>query len=119
MRELRIGLVGAGWMGKVHAMSYRTAQSAFGPEPAVPVLASIADLRLDIAERAAREYGFEKAVPNWRALLDDPSIDIIDICTPNDLHVDVALAALEAGKHVYCEKPLARTVEDAGRGAEG
>ena len=118
MRELRIGLVGAGWMGKVHAMSYRTAQSAFGPEPAVPVLASIADLRLDIAERAAREYGFEKAVPDWHALLDDPSIDIIDICTPNDLHVDVALAALEAGKRVYCEKPLANTVEDARRMAE-
>jgi predicted dehydrogenase len=62
MRELRIGIVGAGWMGKVHAMSYRTAFSAFGPEPASPVLASIADLNLEMAERAAHEYGVARAV---------------------------------------------------------
>ena len=53
MRELRIGLIGGGWMGKVHSMSYRTAESAFGPDPAVPILAAVADMRQDLAERAA------------------------------------------------------------------
>ena len=65
MRELRIGLIGAGWMGKVHSMSYRTAQSAFGPAPAVPVLAAIADIRPDIAERAARDFGYERAAKDY------------------------------------------------------
>ncbi len=118
MRELRIGIVGAGWMGKVHAMSYRTAFSAFGPEPAMPVLASIADLNLEMAERAAHEFGVAGAVADWRQIVEDPSIDIIDICTPNDMHFDMAMAALEAGKHVYCEKPLANTVDLARQMAE-
>jgi predicted dehydrogenase len=118
MRELRIGIVGAGWMGKVHAMSYRTARSAFGPDPAEPVLASIADLNLEMAERAARDCGVSRAVADWREIIDDKSIDIVDICTPNDMHFDVAMAALAAGKHVYCEKPLANTVDLARQMAE-
>jgi predicted dehydrogenase len=118
MRELRIGIVGGGWMGKVHAMSYRTARSAFGPEPAVPVLASIADLNLEMAQRAAHECGVARAVADWREVVEDPSIDIVDICTPNDLHADVAIAALAAGKHVYCEKPLANTIDLARQMAE-
>src|SRR6476659_4286288 len=113
MRQVRIGLVGAGWMGKVHSMSYRTARSAFGPEPAEPVLAAIADVNIELAERAAREYGYERAVADWRAIVDDPTIDIVDICTPNDMHFDVAMAAIEAGKHVNCEKPLANKIDHA------
>ena len=113
MRTLRIGIVGGGWMGKVHAMSYRTARSAFGPEPAVPVVAVMADLTMELAEAAARECGVDRAVADWRSIVDDPQIDIVDICTPNDMHFDVAMAAVAAGKHVYCEKPLANTVESA------
>ena len=111
MRELRIGIVGGGWMGKVHAMSYRTARSAFGPAPAVPVVAAMADVTLELAERAARECGVDRAVDDWRSIIDDKSIDIVDVCTPNDMHFDMAMAAIEAGKHVYCEKPLANTVD--------
>jgi predicted dehydrogenase len=118
VRELRIGLVGAGWMGKVHSMSYRTAQSAFGPEPAVPVLAAVADMRPDIARRAAHDFGYERAVDHWREIVDDPSIDIVDICTPNDLHFEVAMAAIAAGKHVNCEKPLAHSLDQARQMAE-
>jgi predicted dehydrogenase len=112
MRELRIGVIGAGWMGKVHAMSYRTARSAFGPEPAVPVLAAIADLNLQMAERAAHECGFDRAVADWHSIIDDPTIDIVDICTPNDMHFEAAMLAIAAGKHVYCEKPLANTADE-------
>lgn len=111
MKELRIGLVGAGWMGKVHAMSYRTARQAFGPEPAVPVLKTIVDVDEGLARRGAVECGFERASTDWRDIVDDPQIDIVDICTPNDMHFDVAMAAIAAGKHVYCEKPLANTVD--------
>lgn len=118
MRKLRIGLVGAGWMGKVHSMSYRTARNAFGPDPAEPVLAAIADATPEIAVRAAREFGYERAARDWREIVEDPSIDIVNICTPNDMHVDVALAAIAAGKHVWCEKPLANTLEDASRMTE-
>ncbi len=113
MRTLRIGIVGGGWMGKVHAMSYRTARSAFGPEPAVPVVTTMADVTKELAEHAAQECGIERAVSDWHAIVDDPEIDIVDICTPNDMHFDVAMAAIAAGKHVYCEKPLSHTVEQA------
>ncbi|MBV8566233.1 MAG: Gfo/Idh/MocA family oxidoreductase [Methylobacteriaceae bacterium] len=113
MRTLRIGMVGAGWMGKVHSMSYRTARSAFGPEPAAPVLASIADVSLELAQKGAGEFGYERAVSDWREIIDDKSIEIVDICTPNDMHFDVAMAAIAAGKHVYCEKPLANSVDHA------
>jgi predicted dehydrogenase len=73
-------------MGKVHSMSYRTAQSAFGPEPAVPVLDAVMDSSRPLAERAQREYGYRRVVDDWRAIVDDPAIDIVDICTPNDMH---------------------------------
>jgi len=102
MRELRIGLVGAGWMGKVHSAAYRAARQAFGPEPAVPVLDAVADASPALAERAAAEYGYARAVPDWREVVADPGIDIVDVCTPNDAHFEVAMAAVEAGKHVYC-----------------
>ncbi len=111
MRELRIGLVGAGWMGKVHSMAFHSARQAFGPEPAVPVLDAVADIDAGQAERAARDYGYARAVADWREIVNDPAIDIVDVCTPNDMHFDVAMAAIAAGKHVYCEKPLANSVE--------
>jgi predicted dehydrogenase len=113
LRKLQIGIVGGGWMGKVHAMSYRTARSAFGPDPATPVIAVLADINSELAEAATRECGIEKAVADWRSVVDDQNIDIIDICTPNDMHFDIAMAAIAAGKHVYCEKPLSHNVDQA------
>lgn len=113
MRKLQIGIIGGGWMGKVHAMSYRTARSAFGPDPATPVIAVLADINSELAEAAARECGIEKAVGDWRSVVDDQNIDIIDICTPNDMHFDIAMAAIAAGKHVYCEKPLSHNIDQA------
>ena len=113
MRELKIGLVGAGWMGKAHAMCYRTQRLAFGGQPATPVLEILADVNDEIASRAARELGFRRHTADWREVIDDPSVDIVDINTPNDLHPDIALAAVAAGKHVYCEKPLANDAKTA------
>ena len=110
MAELRIGLIGAGWMGKAHSMSYRTARLAFGGKPAAPVLEVVADATEETAARAAAELGFRRHARDWREVVEDPSIDIVNITTPNDLHYDVAMAAVAAGKHVYCEKPLTNDV---------
>ena len=115
MAELRIALVGAGWMGKAHAMAYRTARLAFGGEPAAPVLEVVADATEEIAARAAAELGFRRHARDWREVVDDPGVDIVNITTPNDLHHEVAMAAVAAGKHVWCEKPL---TNDAGTSFE-
>ena len=106
MPELKIGLIGAGWMGKTHAMSYRAARLAFGGRPAAPVLEVVADVNEEVAARAAAQLGFRRHARDWREVVEDPNVDIVDVTTPNDLHYDVAMAAIAAGKHVYCEKPL-------------
>ena len=110
MADLKVGLIGAGWMGKAHAMSYRTARLAFDGKPAAAVLEVVADANEEIAARAAAEMGFRRHARDWREVVDDPSIDIVDITTPNDLHFDIAMAAIAAGKHIWCEKPLTNDV---------
>ncbi len=107
MAAVRIGLIGAGFMGKIHSIAYRNAAMLFGSEiPAVnPVL--VTDFDPALAERAARDWGWGRAVATWQEITGSQDIDVVDICTPNDNHVDIALDALERGKHVLCEKPLA------------
>jgi predicted dehydrogenase len=73
----------------------------------------LADRSDEIATAAARQLGFPKAVSDWRLLVEDPAVDVVAIATPNAMHKPVALAALAAGKAVYCEKPLATTLADA------
>ena len=76
---------------------------------------AIADQNDTLAEQARSRLGFAKAYADWRPLVEDPEVDVVDITTPNYLYVEPALAALEAGKHVYCEKPMAVKVTDAQR----
>jgi predicted dehydrogenase len=109
MREIRIGLIGAGWMGKAHAVAYRNVAAVFGAEPAVPKLELVADLNPEWARAAAENLGFARWTADWREVVDDPEVDVVDITAPNHVHAEVALAALAAGKPVYCEKPLALT----------
>jgi predicted dehydrogenase len=118
MREVRVGLVGAGWMGKAHAVAYKNLPLVFGPEPAVPKLELIADVDPERAQAAAEALGFARWSGDWREVARDPAIDLVDICAPNDAHPGVALAALEAGKAVYCEKPLANSAAETRRMAE-
>ena len=110
MTELKVGLIGAGWMGKAHAMSYRTQRLAYDGKPAAAVLETVADANEEIAARAAAEMGFRRHARDWREIVEDPTIDIVDITTPNDLHFDIAMAAIAAGKHIWCEKPLTNDV---------
>jgi predicted dehydrogenase len=118
MGEVRVGLVGAGWMGKAHAVAYKNIPLVFGPEPAVPKLEMVADVNPDWARTAAQALGFARWSRDWRDLVHDPAIDLVDICAPNDAHAEIALAALDAGKAVYCEKPLANAAADTRKMAE-
>jgi predicted dehydrogenase len=118
VNEVRIGLVGAGWMGKAHAVAYRNVPMVFGPEPAVPALEMVADVNAAWAEAAAHNLGFARWSADWREVVADPRVDVVDITAPNDVHREIALAALAAGKPVYCEKPLANTAGETREMAE-
>ena len=110
--QLRVGLIGSGFMGKAHVFGYATAAKTFDL-PYDICLHSIADLNDDAAQRAARAFGFANATSDWHKIVNDPNIDIVSITAPNALHKPMSLAAIAAGKHVYCEKPLAPLAEDA------
>jgi predicted dehydrogenase len=113
--SLNVGLIGAGFMGKAHSLAYAAMPMFFWPAPAIPQRKVIAEVTDELAAEAARRYGYERSTSDWRTVIDDPSIDVIDIATPNDTHCEIAVAAAEAGKHIICEKPLARTRDEARR----
>lgn len=113
MKKLNIGLVGAGFMGKAHVVGYANMQKFFWPAPAIPLLKTVCDIDGDIAREAKERFGFENYCTDWHDLIEDPDIDVISICTPNNSHAPIAIAALQAGKHVLCEKPIASTLSDA------
>lgn len=110
--RIGVGLIGSGFMGKAHALGFATAARVFDL-PFEVDLAVLADADAALAERAGRALGFRRWTGNWRDLLADPELGIIDVTTPNALHREMALAAIAAGKHVYCEKPLAPTSAEA------
>lgn len=113
MKKLNVGLIGAGFMGKAHSLAYMAMPMFFWPAPAIPVRKTIVDVSDSIAAEAAQRFGFEKSTSDWRSVVEDPEIDIIDIATPNHLHAEIAIAAAAAGKHIISEKPLARNGEEA------
>jgi len=112
-KTLNIGLIGSGFMGQAHADAFRRAALLYRNLPAIPVLHTLADATPELAQSAATRFGFAHSTANWRELVNNPEIDVVDITTPNAMHVEMALAAIEAGKHVYCEKPLTVKLEDA------
>lgn len=105
------GLIGSGFMGKTHALALANVNRIFDL-PLQVELHTLADIDETTAEKAARQLGFAHATGNWCDLIADPTINLIDITTPNRFHKEMALAAIEAGKHVYCEKPLAPSAAD-------
>ena len=112
MQTLRIGLIGTGYMGKAHAIAFKMVGTVF-PLSAQPVCELVAEVNAELAHQQAKLLGFNRATGDWRALVQDPDVDIVDICSPNYLHKEMALAAIAAGKHVYAEKPLALNAKDA------
>ena len=112
MREIGIGLIGTGFMGKAHAIAYRAASAIF-PDCPRPILRAVSDINGPAARAMAVQFGFQEWSADWHSLLGDPSIDVISITTPNVMHREMALAAISAGKHVHCEKPIAPNAADA------
>ena len=110
--RLGVGLVGSGFMGKAHAYAFAAVSHIFNL-PLEPELAVLAERDAETAQNAARRLGFAAGTGDWRELVDSPEVDVVAIAAPNHLHKPIAMAALAAGKHVYCEKPLAGTLEDA------
>lgn len=114
---LGVAMVGAGFMGAVHSLAWREAGRMFHLGR-TPRMVAVAARRPEAVADAASRWGWEEGVTDWRSLLSREDIDVIDICTPGDSHAPIALAALEANKHVLCEKPLANTVAEAESMAE-
>ena len=110
--RLRVALIGHAFMGRAHAQAWRTAPHFF-PLPLQPELAVVVGRNEDRARAAAANFGAEEWSINWQDVIARDDIDLIDICTPGDQHAEIAIAALRAGKHVLCEKPLARSVPEA------
>ena len=118
VKKLNVGLVGAGFMGKAHVVAYSNMPKLFWPAPFYPVFKTVCDIVPEIAEDAKERFGFEKCCTDYMDIINDPEIDIVSICTPNNVHAEVAIAALNAGKHVLCEKPISATTEEAKAMAE-
>ncbi|WP_349295081.1 Gfo/Idh/MocA family oxidoreductase (plasmid) [Thioclava sp. 'Guangxiensis'] len=112
-KTLKIGLIGSGFMGQAHADAFRRAAMLYPDLPAQPELYMLADATETLAAKAAARFGFARSTGDWRQLVSDPEVDIVDITSPNALHHEMALAAIATGKHVYCEKPLSVTVAEA------
>ncbi|WP_028276100.1 Gfo/Idh/MocA family oxidoreductase [Arthrobacter sp. I3] len=113
-KPLRVGMVGYAFMGAAHSHAWRTAPRFFDL-PLAPELAAVAGRNPEGVRAAAAKYGWDSVETDWRALIERDDIDLIDICTPGNTHAEIAIAALEAGKHVLCEKPLANSVAEAER----
>src|SRR3954463_2094697 len=111
-QPLSVAVIGAGMAGRSHAAAYRMAGTVFGAGLPPIRLAAIADANTALAEDTARRYGYEKALPSWEAVAEDPSIDAVSIVVGNALHRPISEASIAAGKHVLCEKPLAGSMED-------
>ncbi|MDX3927370.1 MAG: Gfo/Idh/MocA family oxidoreductase [Shinella sp.] len=114
MKALGVGLIGTGYMGKCHALAWNNVSAVFG-DVERPRLVHLAEADAELAGVRAREFGFARATADWRDLLADPDVDVISVTTPNQFHAEMAVAALEAGKHVWCEKPMAPAFADAER----
>ena len=109
---LSVGLIGYQFMGKAHSNAWRQAPRFFDL-PAEVRMKTICGRNRSAVKKAAAKFGWENAQTDWRRMIDDRKIDIVDICTPNDSHCEIAIAAAKVGKAILCEKPLARNVAEA------
>ncbi|HQY89619.1 MAG TPA: Gfo/Idh/MocA family oxidoreductase, partial [Tepidisphaeraceae bacterium] len=112
MKTVNICLIGQKFMGRAHSNAYLKAAKFFDL-PVKPVMQTIVARDMTSLERFADRWGWKRATSDWKQAVTDPEIALVDVTTPNNKHKDFVLAALEAGKHVACEKPLAATLDDA------
>jgi predicted dehydrogenase len=112
-KELRIGLVGTGFMGRTHSNGYKRIGDFFPDLQYRPLLKAVCARREDKVKAFAEQWGYESYETDYKKLISRNDIDAVDICTPNDMHAEIAIAAINAGKMILCEKPLARNVDEA------
>lgn len=112
-KEIRVGMIGFGQMGKIHSYAYRSIPLYYDGNPCKITLKCVCDANESLARKGIEQAGFESYTTDFRELIARNDIDVINICTPNKMHKDAVIAALKAGKHVYCEKPLAFNEEEA------
>jgi predicted dehydrogenase len=110
--DLSVGMVGYAFMGAAHSHAWRTA-GRFFDLPLRPRMTAVAGRDAQGVAAAAERLGWESTETSWRALVERDDVDLVDVCTPGHTHAEIVIAALEAGKHVLCEKPLANSVEEA------
>jgi predicted dehydrogenase len=116
--QLNVALIGYKFMGRSHSNAYRQVAHFFPDLGAEPVLNTLCGRDRQGVEQAARQLGWQQISTDWQEVVRRPDIDLVDIVTPGDSHAAIAIAAAEAGKHVFCEKPLANTVAEAERMVE-
>ena len=112
-KEVRIGMLGYGFMGKCHSHAFKVIPYIYPELNIVPRLLLLCGRNEEKVRHAAGRYGFEEYCTDWREVVEDPRVDIFDNCGPDPLHAEPCIAALENGKHVICEKPLAVSPDDA------
>ncbi len=113
MKELHFALIGGGFMGKAHSLGLASLPMYVWPPAAMPQRTVIAEATPELAETARQRFGFARGVVGWQEVVADPEVEVVDILLPNNMHREVVLAALGAGKHVICEKPLGLTGTEA------
>ena len=111
-KELRIGLIGGGFMGRTHTNGYKRVGDFFPELEYRPVLKAVCSRTADRVKAFAEQWGYESVETDWKAVIARNDIDAVDICTPNNMHAEIAIAAAEAGKMVLCEKPLCRNLAE-------
>jgi predicted dehydrogenase len=111
--EVGVGMLGYAFMGKAHTNAYKTLPYMIYPPPAIPVLAALAGRNAAAVKEAARRYGYQKYYTDWREMLKDDRVQLFDNGGPNDAHAEPCIAAAQLGKHILCEKPLARNAKEA------
>ncbi|MCU0400927.1 MAG: Gfo/Idh/MocA family oxidoreductase [Algoriphagus sp.] len=112
-KQIRVGLIGTGLMGRIHTNGYKRLADFFPEYENVPVLQACCSRREPNAKAFMERWGYASYETDWRRIIERDDIDAVDICTPNDTHAEIAIAAAKAGKMILCEKPLARTVAEA------
>lgn len=112
MKQLRVGMIGYKFMGKAHSNAYRSLPMFF-PKALKPEMVAICGRNASAVQEAADQLGWSESVTDWKQLVNREYIDLIDINAPSDAHKEIAMAAAKAGKHIFCEKPLALTLADA------
>ena len=112
-KQLRIGLIGGGFMGRTHTNAYKRVGDFFPELQHQVVLKAVCTRSPEKVKAFAEQWGYESFETDWKAIIARNDIDAVDICTPNNMHAEIAIAAAEAGKMILCEKPLARTLDEA------